>query len=355
MNSPPASDLREQRSGAAARQFAAGFRADARIAALVPEFDQPFFLAGLAGYSDHAMRHTARRLGAPFCVTESILDHHLLTSPKIRAAEHPERGGPGDRPLSGQVVGSDPAEMGRAAAVLAEMGFAVVDVNLACPSKLVKRRERGGNLLSRPTRAIEVLRAVRAAVPAQVPCSVKLRRGWDDSAEMADAFEEIFAAAGNEGYAWTTVHSRTVTQRYRGPGSWSALADLVGRHPERLIFGSGDIETAEDIFSMLQLCGVQAVAVARGAIANPWIFRQAHELLQGRAPTMPPLAEQGDVLLEQFEMRARLLGERRASILMRKQSIHLAETHPERDALRRAFIEANGAADWRRVLAQFFH
>jgi nifR3 family TIM-barrel protein len=351
MNSPQASDLRERRSAESARRCAAGFRVDARLGALVPGFDQPFFLAGLAGYSDHAMRHTARRLGAPFCVTEAILDHHLLTSPKIRAAE---RAGPGDWPLSGQVIGSDPAEMGRAAAVLVEMGFSVVDVNLACPSKLVKRRERGGNLLSRPARAIEILRAVRTAVPSEVPCSVKLRRGWDDSAEMADAFEEIFEAAGSLGYVWTTVHSRTVAQRYRGLGSWSWLADLVRRHPERLIFGSGDVETAEDIFSMLELCGVHAVAVARGAIANPWIFRQAHELLTGSEPTMPPLAEQGDVLLEQFELRARLLGEHRASILMRKQSIHLAETHPERDALRHAFIEANGAADWRQVIAQFF-
>jgi tRNA-dihydrouridine synthase B len=354
MMSPPVPDLRERRSGEAARRFAVGFRIDARLGALVPEFNQPFFLAGLAGYSDHAMRHTARRLGAPFCVTEAILDHHLLTSPKIRAAEHPERAGPGDRPLSGQVIGSEPAEMGRAAAVLAGMGFAVVDVNLACPSKLVKRRERGGNLLSCPARAIEILRAVRAAVPPEVHCSVKLRRSWDDSTEMADAFEEIFEAADAEGFVWATVHSRTVAQRYRGLGSWSCLAALVRRHPDRLIFGSGDIETAEDIFSMLQLCGVQAVAVARGAIANPWIFRQARDLLAGREPTMPPLAEQGEVLREQFEMRARLVGERRASILMRKQSIHLAETHPERDALRSAFIQADGAADWREVVARFF-
>lgn len=348
---PVAHDLREERSPQRARAFARSIVVDPRIPDLVPGFDVPFFQAGLAGYSDRAMRLTARSLGAPYCVTESLLDHHLITSPKIRVAETPCAE---DRPLAGQIVGHDADEMARAAAVAVEMGFSVIDVNLACPSKLVKRRERGGNLLSQPQRAIGILRAVRDAVPASLPCTVKLRRAFDDSPEMADAFDAVFDAAWEAGYAWATVHSRTVEQRYVGCGRWSALADLVRRYPDRLIFGSGDIETAEDIFSMIELCGVRGVAVARGAIGNPWIFRQARALLAGEEPELPPLAEQGDDLLGQFERRAELIGERRASVLMRKQSIHVAELHPHRDELRRAFIAARGAAEWRAVIRRFY-
>jgi tRNA-dihydrouridine synthase B len=347
-------DLRDQRCARRAAAFARTHPIDTRITAVVPHFDVPFFQAGLAGYSDHAMRLTARRLGAPYCVTESMLDHSLLTSRRKRRAEHPDRVAGEDRPLAGQIVGHDAGEMAAAAALVAEMGFDVVDVNFACPSKLAKRRPRGGNLLASPAIAIEILAAVRRAVPARIPCTVKLRRAWDDTPAMALAFERIFDAAYEVGFAWATVHSRTVEQRYVGRGSWSALADLVHRYPDRLIFGSGDVDTAEDIFSMLDLCGVQAVAVARGAIANPWIFRQARELLAGHVKTGPSLAEQGGVLQEQFDQRAILLGERKASILMRKQSIHIAESHPEGADVRAAFIAAKSATEWRAVLDRWY-
>lgn len=300
------------------------------------------------------MRLTARRLGAPYCVTESMLDHTLLTSPRKRKVEHPDRVAGEDRPIAGQIVGHDATEMAAAAALVVEMGFDVVDVNLACPSKLAKRRPRGGNLLAAPANAIEILTAVRGAVPAMIPCTVKLRRAWDDSPAMALAFERIFEAAYEIGFAWTTVHSRTVEQRYVGRGRWSALAALVHRYPDRLIFGSGDVDTAEDIFSMMDLCGVHAVAVARGAIANPWIFRQARQLLAGQEKTEPSLAEQGRVLLAQFDQRAFLVGDRKASILMRKQSIHVAESHPRGPDVRSAFVAAQTAAQWRAVLDQWY-
>jgi len=347
-------DLREERSSQAATAFAQSHTMDPRIAASVPAFDVPFFQAGLAGYSDHAMRLTARRLGSPYCVTESMLDHALLTSRRKRRAEHPDRVAGEDRPLAGQIVGHDPAEMAAAAALVVEMGFDVVDVNLACPSKLAKRRPRGGNLLANPGTAIEILRAVRDAVPATIPCTVKLRRAWDETPAMALAFERIFDGAYESGFAWATVHSRTVEQRYVGRGCWSALAALVGRYPDRLIFGSGDVETAEDIFSMIDLCGVHAVAVARGAIANPWIFRQAREMLSGHPKSGPTLAEQGLVLQEQFNRRARLLGDRKASILMRKQSIYIAENHPAGPEVRAAFVAARTAEQYCAVVDRWY-
>ena len=114
-------DLREERSSRAAAAFAQSHTMDPRIVAAVPAFDVPFFQAGLAGYSDHAMRLTARRLGAPYCVTESMLDHSLLTSRRKRRAEHPDRVAGEDRPLAGQIVGHDPAEMAAAAALVVEM------------------------------------------------------------------------------------------------------------------------------------------------------------------------------------------------------------------------------------------
>ena len=346
---------------------APGREVDPRIPAVVPGFDAPFFQAGLAGYSDGAMRVIARRHGCPFCVTEALLDRTLLAGGKGRARENPDllaqecgtgdpaenrAAGLDDHPIAGQAMGTHPGEMADAAAVLVSLNHDVVDVNLACPVKKIKRRNRGGHFLAHPEEAIEVLRAVRQAVPARVPTTVKMRRAYDEGPQMAASFERIFDAAYEIGYAWVTVHCRTVRQGYAGPGRWSFLTDLVRRYPDRLIFGSGDIGSAPDIFAMLQTTGVQAVSVARGCIGNPWIFRQARELMAGKTAAAPTLPEQRRVLLEHFDLAVSLHGERAASRKMRKFGIKFAAHHPRPQSVKEAFIKVKSVAEWRRVLEE---
>lgn len=360
------------------RDFARSFTIDPRIPALAPGFDAPFFQAGLAGYSDGAMRLVARRRGCPFCITEALLDRTLLAGgkgrrredpdllteecgtgdpeenrPVSRTTSHTECGGTfDDHPIAGQIMGTVPEEMAAGAAILASMGYDVIDVNLACPVKKVKKRNRGGHFLAHPDDAIDVLRAVRAAVPAEIPTTVKLRRAYDDSPEMAANFERIFEAVYDLGYAWATVHCRTVEQRYVGPGKWPFLRDLVARHPSRLIFGSGDIWRAEDIFAMLASTGVAAVSVARGCIGNPWIFHQARHLMAGRESVPPTLGEQRDTLLEHFDLSVSLHGERAASRMMRKFGIKFAQHHSDAEAVKGEFVNCRTADEWKRVIEQ---
>ena len=359
-------------------EIARTHRLDPRIASLVPGFDAPFFQAGLAGYSDGAMRLIARRHGCCFAVTEALLDRTLINGGKGRAREDPdllaeecgtgtlddnapadradETSVRGDHPIAGQIMGTDPVEMARGAAILAGMNYEVIDVNFACPVKKIKRRNRGGHFLTAPDDAIAVLRAVRDAVPARIPTTVKLRRAWDDSPAMAANFERIFEAAYESGYSWATVHCRTVEQRYKGPGRWETLADLVTRHPDKLIFGSGDIWTAADIFAMLELTGVHAVSVARGCIGNPWIFRQARQLMAGDDSSAdgPTIAEQRQVLLDHFDLSVKLHGERPASKMMRKFGIKFAAHHPDGEAVRQAFIQCRSIAEWHAVIERHY-
>ena len=342
---------------------------DPRIPAIVPGFDAPFFQAGLAGYSDAAMRLVARRHGCPYCVTEALLDRILLDGGKIRAREDPHRlastlcgddeaavkaRGLHDHPIAGQVMGSDPGEMARGAAMLASMGYDVIDVNLACPVKKIRKQHRGGHLLGNPHDAITILGAVREAVPNEVPVTVKMRRAFDDSDAMTANFDRIFEAVYELGCAWATVHARTVEQKYKGPSRWPFLADLVRRYDDRIIFGSGDIERAEDIPAMLEQTGVHAVAVARGAIGNPWIFRQARRLLAGEDAAFPTIAEQASVLRAHFELSAALHGESGASRMMRKFGIRFSEHHPQSDAVRAAFIAVESTAEWHAVVDRFY-
>ena len=422
--------------------FAASYRADPRLARHVPGFDAPFFQAGLAGYSDAAMRLIARRHGAPFCVTEALLDRTLLAGGRgfakadLGELEDNIPGGADDHPLAGQIMGSDPDTMAAAAIKMIEPGrrppsyyraltgrppelftaslprrdraakplatgghpesgssppplsrrespggvsshpvppwekvaaqrqvegidsssrtFAVIDVNLACPVKKISKMSRGGHWLREPEGAIDILRAVRAAVPRPIATAVKLRRGWDDSPDAERNFFRIFEAAYDLGYAFAVVHGRTVEQKYQGPSRWTFLRDLVRRYPDRLILGSGDVWDAHEIFRMIAYTGVHAASVARGCIGNPWVFRQARDLMAGLPPRPPTLAEQRGVLLEHFDLSARVNGEHKAGKMMRKFGIRFAAHHPDGDAVRRGFIAVDNEDDWRAVIDRHY-
>ena len=363
-------------------QIARAVRMDPRIAKIVPGFDAPFFQAGLAGYSDGAMRLIARRHGCPYCITEALLDRTLISGGKGRRKEDPdllarELGAAGsdaeflpgedlgdveenrianlhDHPIAGQIMGTTPHEMAGGAAILVGMKYDVIDVNLACPVKKMRKANRGGHCLTDSEQSISILRAVREVVPAHVPCTVKLRRAFDDTSEMAANFEEIFNAAYELGYAWTTVHCRTVKQKYQGPGKWEFLSDLVSRHSDKVIFGSGDVWTVDDIFAMLENTGVSAVAVARGCIGNPWIFRQARQLMAGERPALPTLDEQRRALLEHFELSIALHGEAKASKMMRKFGIKFSTHHPTPATVKMEFIQCKTVEQWKGVIERFY-
>ncbi|MEM9252031.1 MAG: tRNA-dihydrouridine synthase family protein, partial [Planctomycetota bacterium] len=255
----------------------------ARPEALAWVDDRPYYQAGLAGYSDAAMRLVARRHGCPYCVTEAMLDVFLVNGGKgLAEAELTDD----DHPIAGQLMGSHPADIAAGARVLVGLGYDVIDVNLACPVKKVKKKARGGHLLSEPDQAIAILDAVREAVGDDVPCTVKLRRAYDDSPAMAAAFERVFEGTVALGYCGATVHSRTVEQKYLGPGHrpfLRTLTDRYGRETVRAerwagckftIGGSGDVWGARDVQRMLEQTGVDVVSIARGCIGNPWVFEQ---------------------------------------------------------------------------------
>lgn len=381
---------------------ARGHRMDSRVSAWVPGFDAPFFQAGLAGYSDAAMRIIARRHGCPYCVTEALLDRTLLAGGRgfakadLGELEDNIPGGAEDQPLAGQIMGSEPEEMAAAAVKMVEQAtrgerhyrtmaygvwnpptlpvakgsgkgvdgpvsapdaglrFAAIDVNLACPVKKIRSKARGGHWLCEPDGAIEILKAVREALGPGTLATVKLRRGSDESPEAERNFFRIFDAAYELGYAWATVHGRTVEQKYVGPSKWTFLRELVSARPDRVIFGSGDVWSVEDIFRMIAYTGVHGVSVARGCIGNPWIFRQARELMAGRNPSPPTVAEQRAVLQEHFALSVALHGEDLAGRLMRKFGIRFAAHHPRAEDVRLRFISVETMEDWRAVLTEWY-
>jgi tRNA-dihydrouridine synthase B len=316
----------------------------------------PFFQAGLAGYSDAAMRLVARRHGAPYCITEAMLDMFLINGGKgLKQAELDDE----DHPIAGQLMGSHPADIVAGAKVLLSLGYDVIDINLACPVKKIKKKCRGGHLLSVPDEAIDIIKAVRDAVGDDAPLTIKLRRAYDETPEAEASFHQIFEAVIEHGFAAATVHGRTVQQKYDGPSKWPKLAALTQRYRDQidrgfLIMGSGDIFSAQAIFDMIEQTGVAAVSVARGCIGDPWVFRAADQIMRGEPVVEPTIDEQREVLAEHFELSVKLHGEQQAGRMMRKFGIKFSRHHPRAEAVKDAFIKVKSLAGWRAVLDEFY-
>src|SRR4051812_39309439 len=362
------------------------------------QLSTPFCQAGLAGYSDRAMRLVARRRGCPYAVTEALLDVILLAgglglkkSIDINDEDHP---------VAGQIIGSEPDTMARAARIVAERGYDVIDLNFACPVKKIKNKARGGHMLKDVPRALSILKAVRDVLPPHVPTTVSIRKSFDDTPEASDRFYEILDAAWAHGYAAVRVHGRTVEQKYLGPATWDALRDVKARYPDRTILGSGDVFTAEDAVRMYRQTGVDIVWIARGAIGNPWIFEHARTLLEssslspvlrgegrgeGRealgcelrdlqndvsnpspqpsprrtgereSELLPPtIHQQRDALREHFSLAMELHGEQLAGRRMRKMGIKYSRFHPLAAEVKTRFINVRSLRDWTDVLDRFY-
>ncbi len=314
----------------------------------------PVVQAALAGYSDWPMRVIASRLGAPLTFTEALLAR-LVVQVKRKSRARQMIRPTGDGALCGaQLMGGDDEELAAAAQLLVRAGFQLIDVNLACPVKKVMGRRRGGHLMGHPTLAVSIVTRVRDGIPDEIPVTVKMRRGMDDSPESRDAFYAILDGVLRAGVAAVTVHGRTVRQRYEGTSSREFLSEVKRHAGDAIVLGSGDLFTAADCLDMLQKTGVDGVAVARGAIGNPWIFRQIRALAAGLPCPQPSLSEQREVMLEHYRLAEETYDPRRTGPIMRKFGINYADQHPKAEEVRQAFIRVRSAEDWRRVLDAWY-
>ncbi|MCA9082352.1 MAG: tRNA-dihydrouridine synthase family protein, partial [Planctomycetaceae bacterium] len=166
------------------------------------------------------MRVLSRRHGASYALCEVMLDQFLIVLSDRQKTRHFLAIADEEHPVGGQLMGAEPEQFAAGAARLAAAGFDVIDINFGCPVKKVLGRCRGGFHLSQPDVALEIIKRTRDIVPPQIPVTVKMRRGIDDSQASRDRFFEILDGAIDAGVAGVTVHGRTVEQRYVGPSRW---------------------------------------------------------------------------------------------------------------------------------------
>jgi len=186
------------------------------------------------------------------------------------------------------------------------------------------------------------------------PVTLKLRRAFRETDVRHEAFWTIARGAFELGAAAICVHARSVDQKYRGRADWDFLKTVKREFPERIIIGSGDIHGAGDALRMIAETGVDGVTAARGAIGNPWIFRQARELASGREPLPPSLREQREIIARHYELANEIYGPLRGLKIMRNFAIHYARLHPQPSMVRRVVIKIKTDKDWRALMDGFY-
>ena len=238
-------------------------------------------LAPMAGVTDKVYREICTRFGADGTVTEMVSAKGYLLTPREREEVVQLREtSPGER-CALQIFGSDADFMGRAAERLCEDRFFALDVNMGCPAPKIVSGGDGSAMLRDLPNAERVLRAV--VRNAALPVTVKMRMGWDEaSVNYLDAGK----MAQDCGAAAVTLHARTRSEMYSGRAHWEAIAELSARLSIPVI-GNGDVESAQDAQEMLRQTGCYAVMVGRGAMGNPWIFRDCQRARQGLPPAAP--------------------------------------------------------------------
>ncbi|MHC4950869.1 MAG: tRNA dihydrouridine synthase [Planctomycetota bacterium] len=291
------------------------------------QLDMPFIQAPLSGYTDHPMRILARRFGCPLTFTGVMLDkialhHKALKKLKFQPQDN-------EHPVGAQVLGDDPKVMAAAAEKFVEVGYDLIDLNFACPAPKVLRRARGGHLMRQPAIIRETFLRTREKV--NCPVFMKIRIGYDRSEAANEDFWTICENAATDGVDMLAIHGRTVCQKYRGKADWSLITEVKKRFPNLIVFGSGDILSPETAVQRLNESDVDGVIVARGAIGNPWIFQEIRALWSGQdKPAPPPLNEQGQVMLEHFEMICSTRPDRKAIPYFRKFCVGYCKRHPQR-------------------------
>lgn len=263
-----------------------------------------YCLAPLAGYTHLAFRRALRELGGLGLSTTDLVHATQLVSGNRHSLELIETH-PDDRPLSIQIFSGDEDQLVKAARWLEAHGYAGIDINMGCPMAKVNGKGGGARLLCDADGASHLVERVVAAV--SIPVTVKMRLGWDRdniaSPQLARRFESVGVAA-------ITIHGRTRAQGFQGTVDLDGITATVAAVDHIPVIGNGDVRTVEEAHRMRRVTGCTAVAIGRGAMLDPWLFRKLSDVEAGREPRDPTPDEQVDFLARHFALMTEQHAER---------------------------------------------
>ena len=275
-------------------------------------------LAPMAGMTDWPMRVLCYRMGANYACSEMVSAMGLMCAkPGNMVYRHLLEVHPEETNTACQLFGREPSVMAEATQrVTALNRFQSIDINMGCPARKVVHSGEGSALLLKPDLAYRIMEAVKNST--HLPVTVKTRLGYDEDSMNA---VELGKAAQSLGLRWLCIHGRTRQQQYSGKADYAAIA----RVREQLtipVIANGDIFAGEDAARILQETGCESLMIGRGAIGNPWLFRDAAAAIAGEAAEPVSLQERVETALLHARWMVDYKGERLGVMEMRKHIGH---------------------------------
>jgi len=294
---------------------------------------RPLLLAPMEDVSDPPFRILCKRYGADLLTTEFISAGGLAYGAEgsVQKLEFYEE----ERPLSIQIFGGEVDQVREAARIADAQNPDLIDINFGCPVKKVVCKDGGAGIL----RNLDKMEAITAAVveAATRPVTVKTRLGWNDESIRIEEVARMLEATG---VAALAVHARTRAQMYRGEARWEWFPKIKAALKDIPLIGNGDATTPEKVRDLFDQGAADAVMIGRGAIGNPWIFRDAKAFLDvGEVPDPPSWEERVAVVAEHLTLKCAWLGERKGVLEMRRMYGGYFKGHRGASQLRMRLME----------------
>jgi tRNA-dihydrouridine synthase B len=300
-------------------------------------------LAPMADMTDSAFCRLAKRRGCRIVFREMVSAEALVRGSDktlAMAAFHDE-----ERPIVLQLFGSEPAVMAEAVRLLDERYDPdAFDINMGCPARKIAGNFNGASLMREPDKATAVVRAMKGATAK--PVSAKTRLGWSRADEILD-FVKVLEDAGAD---LISIHGRTKTQGYSDSADWGMIGRAKGLVSVPL-FVNGDIFSTEAALGAIHASGCDGMLIARGALGNPWIFRQIDDAFAGREPKKVTVEERIATVLEHANLHAGLHDDDRPMVSFRKHLVWYFRGIPGARRLRERLVQVETVTDLESVLA----